>query len=93
MTAKNTQSVTLFNLRSAYVLILFLFCTTSMIAQTITDVYPTRVTEGVTVTIEGTGFTNATRNSIHVPGMSVEKRQLLSPTRMTFVISIAVAVS
>lgn len=55
-------------------------------AQTITNVYPTRVTDGVTVTIEGTGFTNATRNSIQfrTGGMNAINKQLINGSVMTF---------
>ena len=40
------------------------FMSFSAHSQTITGVYPTRVTDGVTVTIEGSDFTDTTRNNI-----------------------------
>jgi hypothetical protein len=56
-------------------------------AQVVVDrVYPTRVTEGVTVTIEGSGFDNATRNSISfiLGGMDARNKQLFDDNLMTF---------
>ena len=56
-------------------------------SQTISSVYPTRVTDGVTVTIEGSGFTDITRNSISFigGGMDVQNKKIAPDgTRMFF---------
>ena len=63
------------------------FLSFSAHSQTITGVYPTRVTDGVTVTIEGSDFTDTTRNSISFigGGMDVQNKKIAPDgTRMFF---------
>ncbi|WP_157962194.1 hypothetical protein [Winogradskyella aurantiaca] len=59
-------------------------------AQTITDVYPTRVTNGSTITIEGTDFTQAIANTIRFDnggGMDAGSKSVSADgTRMFFII-------
>jgi hypothetical protein len=57
------------------------------LAQTITDIFPTRVTEGSEVTVIGSGFTNATRDAFSVGSLQISSRRRNGTTEMTFVIS------
>jgi len=74
-------------------LLFFLVFTSVLFSQTITNVYPLRVTTGSTITIEGTGFTpdlasNSAPIKINFPpnggGMDVTKRTFINSTLMTF---------
>jgi hypothetical protein len=91
MKGTNTQSVTLFDLRAIYILLLSLFFTTPLFSQTVTNVFPTRVTTGSTITIVGTGFTpalvtNTGPTKINFPsdGMGITKRTFINSELMTF---------
>ncbi|MHA7942518.1 hypothetical protein ACJOV8_005565 [Formosa sp. 3Alg 14/1] len=55
-----------------------------LIAQTVTGVYPTRVTTNSTVTVIGSGFTSTT--AVSIPGISITtgSKILVSSTEMTF---------
>ncbi|MGY0393247.1 T9SS type A sorting domain-containing protein [Bizionia sp. KMM 8389] len=61
------------------------FVTGDFFAQVTTDVFPSRITNGSTVSIVGTDFTEST--SISISGISVSNRVFVSPTEMTFKIS------
>ncbi|MHA7942517.1 T9SS type A sorting domain-containing protein [Formosa sp. 3Alg 14/1] len=67
--------------------VVLLFGTTSVFAQTITDVYPTRVTAKTTVTVIGSGFTISNINNIIISignGITVGANKYVSSTEMTF---------
>jgi hypothetical protein len=68
----------------AFAIMVFLMCTGSVLAQTVTDVFPTRVTTNSVVTIIGSDFTNGT--GISVSGISINNASitLISSTEMTF---------
>ena len=75
-------------------LVLLLFFLFPLIAtsQTVTNVFPTRVTTSSKVTIIGTGFTTAMRDEIKLNGSEstavLNSRTLVSTTEMTFVITL-----
>ncbi len=64
----------------------FLFSMLSF-SQNVEDIFPTRVTTNSTVTMTGTGFTTAIRNSIAVAGVNITNRVLIGTTQMTFEVS------
>ena len=66
---------------------LLLFSAVSFYAQTVTDIFPTRVTTGSNVTIIGTGFTNGDESGITISDMSIGSREFVSSTEMTFKIT------
>jgi hypothetical protein len=69
-------------------ILVFLVSTPFLFAQTVTNVYPLRVTTGSTITIEGTGFTPELATPIKINffsgGMGVTKRTFINSTLMTF---------
>lgn len=58
-----------------------------MFAQTVTNVYPTRVTYQTKVTVIGAGFTSSTTFSITGNSISIKNKEFVSSTEMTFEIS------
>ncbi|NRA91426.1 MAG: T9SS type A sorting domain-containing protein [Psychroserpens sp.] len=71
--------------------ITFLLATTPLFSQSVTNVYPLRVTTGSVVTIEGTGFTPDLANNSSSPfivvnggGMDIKNRTFINPTLITF---------
>ncbi|WP_299776603.1 T9SS type A sorting domain-containing protein [uncultured Formosa sp.] len=54
-----------------------------MFAQTVTDIYPTRVTSQTKITILGTGFTNAIKNSISINNIAITDVTLVSTTEIS----------
>ncbi|MBP1838555.1 T9SS type A sorting domain-containing protein [Formosa algae] len=70
-----------------YLLLAFVFTAFAnrIQAQTVTEVYPSRVTTKSQVTLVGSGFTSAT--TISVSGVSISDKTLVSETEMTFEIS------
>ncbi|PNW30244.1 hypothetical protein BKP44_00950 [Formosa algae] len=69
--------------------LIFLFLSLSFYGQTVTDVFPTRVTYQTKVTIIGSGFTSGMENNITIisDDISVTSKTWVSATEMTFVIS------
>ncbi|MFB9051940.1 hypothetical protein ACFFVB_02500 [Formosa undariae] len=87
---KKITSFLLNNIISKQILaIVLLFAVTSGFAQTVTDVFPTRVTYQTKVTIKGAGFTSGMENNISITNsdISVTSKTWVSATEMTFVIS------
>ncbi|MEM6514876.1 MAG: hypothetical protein AAF688_01745 [Bacteroidota bacterium] len=56
-------------------------------AQTVTDIFPTRVTRESIITVIGSGFNNTTRNNMSLSGISITSKTLVSSTEMTFEIN------
>ncbi|WP_159022042.1 T9SS type A sorting domain-containing protein [Formosa sp. L2A11] len=57
--------------------------TTSLFSQTVTDIYPTRVTSQTKITIFGTGFNNTIKNSISINNISITDVTLVSPNEIS----------
>lgn len=74
----------MFNASKTYAFLVFLICSGSLLAQTITNAFPTQVTTNSLVTILGSGFTDMT--GISVVGISIDNSSvtLISPTEMSF---------
>jgi hypothetical protein len=75
-----------------FAIMVFLMYTGSLLAQTVTDVFPTRVTTNSVVTIIGSGFTSST--SITMSGISINNSSitLISATEMSFEVSSSINV-
>ena len=56
-------------------------------SQTVTNIFPTRVTTGSKVTIIGTGFTNGDQSGITISNMGTGSKTFVSSTEMTFKIT------
>ncbi|TXD83911.1 T9SS type A sorting domain-containing protein [Subsaximicrobium wynnwilliamsii] len=65
----------------------FLLASASLAAQTVTDIFPTRVTTKSVITITGSGFTTTTKDNIRLTGIDITKQTLVTPEVMTFEIS------
>ena len=92
MSLKITRALKCLGLLQFFVLAIFLVFPSIVMAQTVTNVFPTRVTTSSKVTIIGTGFTTAMRDEIKLNGSEsssiLSTRTLVSDTEMTFVITI-----
>ncbi|WP_435135477.1 IPT/TIG domain-containing protein [Formosa sp. A9] len=86
MTKKITQ-LKFINLTNIILLFLLVMVSSKLIAQTVTEVFPTRVTTNSKITIVGSGFTGST--SISIPGVSIKSgsKEFVSSMEMTFEIS------
>ncbi|QDO93109.1 T9SS type A sorting domain-containing protein [Formosa sediminum] len=58
-----------------------------MFAQTVTDIYPTRVTSQTKITIFGTGFNNTIKNSISINDISITDVTLVSSSQISLKVS------
>ena len=85
MTRKITQSKMINRFKNTMFALFFMISTQVLLAQTVTGVYPTRVTTKSHVTVTGSSFTSAT--TLSIPGISVSSITLVSGTEMTFEIS------
>ncbi|CDF81177.1 CHU large protein [Formosa agariphila KMM 3901] len=62
---------------------ILLFLTLPFYGQTVTDVFPTRVTYETKITIVGTGFDETDRDNITITNIPIKNVKLVSPTEMT----------
>ncbi|WP_026755299.1 T9SS type A sorting domain-containing protein [Sediminibacter sp. Hel_I_10] len=83
MNAKTTYQKLLMLKRLSAVMLLL--STTSLMAQTVSNVFPTRVTTKSTVTVTGSGFTPST--SVSISGISTNNFTFVSANEMSFDIS------
>ncbi|WP_146035133.1 T9SS type A sorting domain-containing protein [Formosa algae] len=67
--------------------ILILFISASVFSQTVTDIYPTRVTSQTKITIYGTGLTEAVRSTVSIDNIAVEDVTLVSDTEISLTVS------
>ncbi len=80
-------------IKTTFKIVLLLFCANTIFAQTITNVSPTRVTTGSTITITGTGFTSGLElgitiaNSSNASIIAIKNLNYVSPTAMTVEVS------
>jgi hypothetical protein len=87
MKLKTTRSVGVLGLSPLFTIAIFLLFSGLAIAQTVTDIFPTRVTTGSKVTIIGTGFTNGDQSGITITNMGTGSKTFVSSTEMTFKIT------
>ena len=87
MKAKITQNVKEIAALKIAVLAFLLSSSNIIVSQTVTDVFPTRVTTQSIITIIGSGFTTTTRNNIALGGIGITAKTLVSSTEMTFEVS------
>ncbi|WP_040279656.1 T9SS type A sorting domain-containing protein [Psychroserpens damuponensis] len=92
MKLKTTRHLQRNRLFEFFILTILLCLPSIVLSQTVTNVFPTRVTTSSKVTIIGTGFTAAMRDEIRLNGSEsssvLSSRTLVSDTEMTFVITI-----
>lgn len=74
------------NLKALLVLLCMVSSSFS-VAQSIANVSPTRITTGSKITITGNGFDRTTLRNITIPDMTIDNRNLVSSSIMTFEIT------
>ncbi|CDF81176.1 CHU large protein [Formosa agariphila KMM 3901] len=86
MTKTITQSKCI-NLSKKMILFLFVMVSFQLLGQSVTEIFPTRVTTNSKITIVGSGFTAST--SISIPGVAIKRgsKILVNSMEMTFEIS------
>ena len=87
MKFKTTRTLKCLSLVQFFVLTILCFNANTATSQTVTNVFPTRVTTSSEVTIIGTGFTSGLASSISLPNISIGSKTFVSSTEMTFVIT------
>ncbi|WP_179337564.1 T9SS type A sorting domain-containing protein [Winogradskyella ludwigii] len=87
MKLKTTRSVGVLGLSPLFTIAIFLLFSGLAIAQTVTDIFPTRVTTSSTITIIGTGFTDGDQSGITITNIGTGSKTFVSSTEMTFKIT------
>ncbi|WP_179353416.1 T9SS type A sorting domain-containing protein [Winogradskyella vidalii] len=87
MMLKTTRALGRFALSLLFTLAIFMSSSTLVMAQTITDAFPKRVTTSSKVTIIGSGFTASNIGDIYIVGINIVRRTLVSSTEVTCVVS------
>ena len=87
MKFKTARTLKCLSLVQFFVLTVLFFYTNKVIAQTVTNVFPTRVTTSSKITIIGTGFTTANINNIYIVGINIGSRTLVSSTEVTCIVT------
>ncbi|WP_405574716.1 T9SS type A sorting domain-containing protein [Winogradskyella sp. Asnod2-B02-A] len=87
MKFKTARTLKCLSLVQFFVLTVLFFYTDKVIAQTVTNVFPTRVTTSSKITIIGTGFTTANINNIYIVGINIGSRTLVSSTEVTCIVT------
>jgi hypothetical protein len=91
MISNNTQRIFEVKAFRIFILTFFLFFNFNAFSQTITDVFPTRVTSGSEITVLGTGFEDPSFdiNNIDISGVAIDVSSItiVSDTELIFSIS------